>query len=64
MFFYQDGCVVLTKLILAFGENQLSSLFDGLLYGDDSTKHLLLEFMNLIMVNNLLNLIETQIIIY
>lgn len=44
-----DGCVVLTKLILSFGENQLSSLFDGLLYGDEMTKRLLYEFMQLIM---------------
>ena len=46
----KDGCVVLTKLILEFGENQLSSLFDGLLYGDEPTKQILMQFINLIMV--------------
>jgi len=40
---------VLTKLILSFGENQLNILFDGLLYGDDSTKQILLQFIQLIM---------------
>ena len=49
-FHYKDGCVVLTKLILEFGENQLQSLFDGLLYGDEATKQILLQFINLIMV--------------
>lgn len=44
-----DGSVVLTKLILAFGENQICTLFDGLLYGDDSTKQVLLQFIQLIM---------------
>lgn len=44
-----DGCVVLTKLILSFGENQLNTLFEGLLYGDDCTKQLLLQFIHLIM---------------
>jgi len=44
-----DGCVVLTKLILSFGENQLSTLFDGLLYGDDNTKQTLLQFIQLLM---------------
>lgn len=42
--------MVLTKLILEFGENQLQSLFDGLLYGDESTKQILLQFISLIMV--------------
>lgn len=42
--------MVLTKLILAFAENQLAVLFDGLLYGDQATKQLLLQFINLIMV--------------
>jgi len=41
--------VVLTKLILSFGENQLNTFFEGLLYGDDSTKQLLLQFIQLIM---------------
>jgi hypothetical protein len=44
-----DGCVVLTKLILEFGENQLTALFDGLLYGDEATKQVLLQFVNLVM---------------
>lgn len=46
----KDGCVVLTKLVLAFGENQLSVLFDGFLSGNDQVKQFLLQFMNLIMV--------------
>ena len=41
--------MVLTKLILSFGENQLSTLFDGLLYGDDNTKQTLLQFIQLLM---------------
>lgn len=41
---------MLTKLILAFGENQLSILFDGLMFGDEPTKAVLLEFLQLIIV--------------
>ncbi|CAF0805984.1 unnamed protein product [Brachionus calyciflorus] len=44
-----DGSVVLTKLILAFGENQLSVIFDGFLSNNDQVKQILLQFINLIM---------------
>jgi len=40
----------LTKLILAFGENQLSVIFDGFLSNNDQVKQILLQFINLIMV--------------
>jgi hypothetical protein len=43
-----DGCVVLTKLVLSFGENQLNTLFEGLLYADQRIKDLLIELLQLI----------------
>ncbi len=45
-----DGCVILTKLVLAYGENQIKSMFEIIRYGDQNAKNLLFNFMNFIMV--------------
>ena len=49
--FVKDGCVVLTKLILSYAECELYIIFDGLLHGDDSSKTIILEFIQLIIVS-------------
>jgi hypothetical protein len=42
----------LTKLVLSFGENQMNILFDGLLFGNNETKQVLLQLIELIMVKD------------
>ena len=45
----KDGCVVLTKLILSFAENQLKMIFDGLLMGDEPTKQVILQLLQFLL---------------
>ena len=45
-----DGCVLLTKLILAFAENQISILFNNILSTDDNTKSIMFQLLHLLLV--------------